>query len=87
MLTMINSYLNIVPGASLDNFKTPKAFIWMVAHAIDSRYGDPNACLRTVLQYWKNTTTGLDREGQLVDSKIITSTTNVSLCVAPPSLT
>jgi len=46
----------------------------MVAHAINGRYGDPSACLRTIVQYWKNTTAGLDLEGQPVDSKIIAST-------------
>jgi len=63
VLVMINSYLNLTPGASLGNLETPKAFIRMVSHVIDGRYGDPNACLRTVLQYWKNTIAGLDREG------------------------
>jgi len=40
--------------------------------------GDPDARLRTFRQYWKNTTAGLDREGEPVDPKIIESTTNVS---------
>lgn len=59
----------------------------MVAHPIDGRYGDSNACLKSVLQYWKNTTTGLDREGQPVDPRIISSTTHASPCVVPPSST
>lgn len=84
---MINSYLDVTPGAHLDNFETPKAFIRMVAHAIDGRYGDPIACLRTVVQYWKNTTAGLDREGEPVDPKTTTSTTHVSASVIPLNLT
>jgi hypothetical protein len=45
---VINSYQNLNPGAKLDNFQTPKDFIRMVAYAIDGRYGDDKACLRTV---------------------------------------
>lgn len=75
---MINSYQNLNPGANLGNFQTPKDFIRMVAYAIDGRYGDDKACLRTVRQYWKNTTAGLDREGKKVEPGIISSTTNVS---------
>jgi len=75
---MTNSYQKLNTGARLDNFETPKAFIPMVAKAIEGRYGDPDACLRTVLQYWKNTTAGLDREGEAVDPKIMESATNVS---------
>ncbi len=77
---MINSYQKLNSGIRLDNYETPKAFILMIAKAIDGRYGDPDACLRTVHQYWKNTTAGLDREGEPVNPKIIESTTNVSLC-------
>ncbi|KAI0254470.1 hypothetical protein BJV78DRAFT_1280066 [Lactifluus subvellereus] len=72
---MINSYQKLNPGAKLNDFETQKAFILMLAKAIDGRYGDPNACLRTVRQYWKNTTAGLDREGERVDPEIINSTT------------
>ncbi len=78
MLIVINSYQNLHPGAKLDNFETPKDYIRMVAYAIDGRYGDAKACLRTVRQYWKNTTAALDREGQKVEQEIINSTTNVS---------
>jgi len=78
VLTTINSYQKLNSGAMLDNYEMPKAFILMIAKAIDGRYGDPDACLRTVRQYWKNTTAGLDREGEPVDPKIIESTTNVS---------
>ena len=43
----------------------------MVAYVIDGRYGDEKACLRTVRQYWKNTTAALDGEGQKVEQEII----------------
>lgn len=76
---MINSYQRLNVGAKLNNYETPKAFILMTANAIDSRYGDPDACLRTVRQYWKNTTAGLGREGEPVNPKIIESTTNKEL--------
>jgi len=62
--------------AQLDNFETPKGYIRMIAHAIDGRYGDPKACLTTVLQYWKNTTASLSRAGRPVRSNIVLSTTN-----------
>lgn len=78
---MTNSYQKLHSGARLDNYETPKAFILMIAKAIDGRYGDPGACLRTVHQYWKNTTAGMGREGEPVNPKIIESTTNVSSCV------
>ncbi|KAI0831934.1 hypothetical protein BC628DRAFT_569142 [Trametes gibbosa] len=48
----------------------------MIAKAIDGRHGDDDACIRTVRQYWKNITAGLDREGEPVDPKIIASTTS-----------
>ncbi|KAG8854874.1 hypothetical protein FRB96_007274 [Tulasnella sp. 330] len=64
------------PGVRINNFETPKAFVLMLAKAIDGRYGDLSACVRTIHQYWKNTTAGLDREGEPVDPKIIESTTN-----------
>jgi hypothetical protein len=69
---VINSYQNLNPGANLDNFQTPKDFIRMVAYAIDGRYCDDEACLRTVRQYWKNTTAALDREVKKVEPEIIT---------------
>lgn len=72
-------YQRLNAGAKLNNYETPKAFILMTANAIDSRYGDPDACLRTVRQYWKNTTAGLGREGEPVNPKIIESTTNKEL--------
>jgi hypothetical protein len=75
---VINSYKNLNPGANLNNFQTPKDFIWMVAYAIDGRYGNDKACLRTVHQYWKNTTASLDREGKKVEPEIINSTMNMS---------
>jgi hypothetical protein len=78
VLIVINSYQNLNPGAKLDNFETPKNYIWMAAYAIDGRYSDDKACLRTVRQYWKNTTVALDREGQKAEPEIINSTTNVS---------
>jgi hypothetical protein len=87
MLTMCNSYQKLNAGARLDNYETPKAFILMIAKAIDGRYGNPDACLRTVRQYWKNTTAGLDREGEPVNPKIIESTTNVSFRVILSSQT
>ncbi|KAG8986128.1 hypothetical protein FRB94_003096 [Tulasnella sp. JGI-2019a] len=62
--------------AQLDNFKTPKGYICMIAHAIDGRYGDPKACLTMVLQYWKNTTASLSQTGHPVRSNIVLSTTN-----------
>ena len=74
---MINSYQNLNPGANLDNFQTPKIFIRMVAYAIDGRYGDDKACLRTFRQYWKNAIATLDREGKKVESEIINPTTKV----------
>jgi hypothetical protein len=70
---MINSYQKLNTGARLDNFETPKAFILMIVKTIDGRYGDPDACLRTVHQYWKNITAGLDREEEPVDPKMIAS--------------
>ena len=78
---MINSYQKL-SGARLDNYETPKAFIQMISKAINSRYGYPNACLRTVLQYWKNITAGLDWEGEMVNPKIIESTMNVSFVLS-----
>lgn len=66
-------YQRLNVGAKLNNYETPKAFILMTANAIDSRYGDPDAYLRTVRQYWKNTTAGLGREGEPVNPKIIES--------------
>ena len=79
---MFDSYQNLNPGAKLDNYLTPKDYMQMVAHAIDGRYGDDKACLRTVCQYWKNTTAALDREGRKVDKDIINSTTNMgNLCL------
>ena len=78
VLTTTNSYQKLNPGAKLDNYETPKAFVLMIAKAVDGRYGDPDACMKTVRQYWKNTTAGIDREGEPVDPKIIESTTNVS---------
>jgi len=78
VLIVINSYQNLHPGAKLDNFETPKDYIRTVTYAIDGRYGNDKACLRTVRQYWKNTTAALDREGQKVEQEIINSTTNVS---------
>ena len=84
MLIVIHSYqTEISPGAQLDNFQTPKDFIQMVANAIDGRYNDKNACLKTVRQYWKNTTAALDREGEKVKPEIINSTTNVVEFVVP----
>lgn len=80
MLTTTNSYQKLKLGARLDDFETPKAFILMIAKAIDGRYRNSDACVRTVRQYWKNTTAGLDREGEPVDPKVIESTTNVSTC-------
>lgn len=62
---MLNRYQELQPGAKLDNYETPKAYILMIAKAIDGRYGDPDACLRTVRQYWKNTAAGLDRDGHI----------------------
>ncbi len=78
MFTIINSYAKRRADAQLDNFETPKGYIRMIAHAIDGRYGDPKACLTTVLQYWKNTTASLSRAGRPVRSDIVLSTTNVS---------
>jgi len=85
MLTIIGSYEKRNPGAKLNNFETPKKFILMVANAIDGRYGDPDACLSTVRQYWKNTTAGMEQEGEPVDRAIIESTTNVRSCMISPS--
>ncbi|KAG8727430.1 hypothetical protein FRC11_013207, partial [Ceratobasidium sp. 423] len=67
---MINSYQELNPGARLDNFETPKAFILMIVKAINDRYGDPNACLRAVHHYWKNTTAGMDQGEELVNPKL-----------------
>jgi hypothetical protein len=63
VLIMINSYQKLSAGANLDNYEAPKAFILVIAEAIDGRYGDPDVCLRMVRQHWKNTTAGLDCEG------------------------
>ena len=81
VLIMINSYQRLHPGAKLDNYQTPKDLMRMVAHAIDGRYNDEKACLKTVRQYWKNATAALDRDGEKVKPEIINSTTNVSSLV------
>jgi hypothetical protein len=81
---MVNSYKERNPDTSLDNFESPKAFIWMIAHAINSKYGDPKACLTTVRQYWKNTTASLSWTGHPVQSEIISSTTHISHCAITP---
>lgn len=78
MLTMIDSYAKRKGCAQLDDFETPKGYIRMIAHAIDGRYGDPKACLSTVVQYWKNTMASLSQAGRPVRSDIVLSTTNVS---------
>ena len=62
VLIMITSYQKFDPGAKLDNFQTPKGFMRMVTHAIDGRYNDEKACLKTVRQYWKDATAALDQE-------------------------
>jgi hypothetical protein len=49
------------PGASLDRFETPKAFMRTVACAIDGKYGDSGTCLTTVIQHWKNPTASRNR--------------------------
>lgn len=68
---MINT---LIPGRRFF-LSTSVEVTWLTASSY-GRCGDPNVCLRTVLQYWKNTTAGLDRKGQLVDSKIIASPRN-----------
>jgi len=83
MFIMINNYAKRNLDSSLDNVETPKAFMRMIAHAIDGRYGDPKACLTTVRQYWKNTTASLSRAGHPVRSKKVLSTTHVSACAIP----
>jgi hypothetical protein len=42
-------------------------------YAVDGRYGDDKTCLRTVRQYWKNTTAALDREEQKVEQEPLLS--------------
>ncbi|KAG8993138.1 hypothetical protein FRB90_000781 [Tulasnella sp. 427] len=70
------AYQRLHLGAMLNNFQTPKDFTRTVAHAIDGRYNDEKACLKTVRQYWNNTTAALDREGEKVKPEIINSTTD-----------
>jgi hypothetical protein len=59
-----------------------------VAHVIDGRYGDPKACLTTVVQYWKNLTVGWRRAGrQKIKDEDVLSTSNVSGCSFPSTST
>lgn len=81
MLVLIDRYAGRTPGANLNSFETPKDFMRKVAHAIDGRYGDPKACLTTVVQYWKNLTGGWRREGrETIRDEVVLSTSNVSDC-------
>jgi hypothetical protein len=84
---LINSYQKLNPDARLDNFEMPKAFILVIAKAINSRYGNPDACLRTMKQYWKNTTIGLDWEEETVNPKIVVHHKHEFLCYPCPTET
>ncbi|KAI0252177.1 hypothetical protein BJV78DRAFT_1281944 [Lactifluus subvellereus] len=71
-------YARRTPGANLNNFETPKDFMRKIAHVIDSRYGDPEACLTTVVQYWKNLTAGWRRAGRpQIKDDVVLSTSNL----------
>ncbi|KAH9841009.1 uncharacterized protein C8Q71DRAFT_701269 [Rhodofomes roseus] len=72
-----DTYARRMPGANLDNFETPKDFMRKIAHAIDGRYGDPKACLTTVVQYWKNLTAGWRRTDRpKIRDDVVLSTSN-----------
>ena len=53
-----DSYASRKPGANLRDFEPPKDFMRMVALGTNGRYDDPKACLKSVIQVWKNLTAG-----------------------------
>jgi hypothetical protein len=80
--TMINNY---TPESKLRcrarQLRNAKGLHSDDCKAIDGRYGVSDACSRTVLLYWKNTTASLGQEGEPVNPKVIESTTSMSFCV------
>ena len=58
--------------------------MWLIAHGIKGKYGDEQACVSSVLHFYKNFTAGRRRAGQPIEPAVVLSTSNVSNSSDPP---
>ena len=63
------------PGATPYDIKTLQEFTTAIAYSIDGGYGDPTACMSTVVSYLKDFSGGLSDSGQPALGKQLTNST------------
>lgn len=80
---MVHRYELEHPGVTPYDIKTLQDFATDIAYGIDGAFGDPIACMGTVVTYLKDFSGGLREDGQPeLGKQLTTSTRNVR---DPPS--
>lgn len=75
---MVDRYAKRKPDADINTFETPKRYIRLVTHTIDSKNSDPRACLSTVVQNWKDLAAGWKFVGRpAIRDDVVLSTSSV----------